>query len=168
MTNTAQDDFLKRLAEALGWEQRHGYNGLFPSAFVSDEEVSLVYVVSEWAEREGKNGQGWLLTNDGMAYLVQRARAEGYCKREILHYPEYDEVYVGFPYRLQDGTTPEPKHMWYAGQANTELLATALAVAEGIGVKLPEGAVRMVGGCQPRHEGLNSSPPGGSSPIPKG
>jgi hypothetical protein len=69
-----------------------------------------------------------------MMYLVAKAREEGWRSRGVSYF-DGGEVTVQFIRPLSHHCSSES----HTGQADTEPLATAYAVAKILGVKLPEG-----------------------------
>lgn len=109
---TTQDDFLCRLAEALGWPRYHKVDPT-PSLWLPD----------------GTNRQpDWLLTPAGLLYLVARARAEGWSV--TTYRPSRDFMVKVRLYK-------SPKLI--VKMDMSEPLATAYAVAKMLKVPLPVG-----------------------------
>jgi hypothetical protein len=94
----------------------------------------------DWYERERKKRQvdacEWLLTLGGQAYLVRKAREEGWSSRSISQAKGGGLVLVIFEKDVEDeGGSAELR----IGKADTESKATAYAVGKALGVELPEG-----------------------------
>lgn len=129
---TTQDDFLRRLAKALGWgpDKETGMWD-FPEEFDA--------VLSQWWITNVGPNLRWLLTNDGEAYLVAFARAGGWYLF-IFHFP-FEGTMLKSPagmtrvYCEKAGESSKSHEIWHKDSN----IATTYAVAKMKGVPLPEG-----------------------------
>jgi len=114
---TNQDIFLRELAEAVGWEFTKNNCVVIGDTFGRD--------IVGWYDRERKKRDvdvaEWLLTNDGMMYLIQRARAEGW---KVYTY-RFELVQV-----VLSKISTEGRATVHQATNEDELLATAYAVGK--------------------------------------
>jgi len=118
MTDKAKlQDFLRRLAEALGWYEDVNLRN---DSYQTGEDLEPQHIF-------------WLLTPDGQAYLIERAREKGWKSRAVTNHSDGDS-YIEFakiPSVPKDGG---PRAM-----AKGEPSATAIAVGKMFSVRWEGG-----------------------------
>lgn len=118
---TAQEKFLRELAKELGCEVWR----------TVEEDIPMMRLYSKSKAIMAAEKVGWLITPDGMMYLIQRAKEERGLKEVRTYY--YDDGVVEACLMQGVGTGP-----MFIGQADTEPWATALAVGKLFGVKMED------------------------------
>lgn len=71
MTDIAQDNFLRRFAEALGWDDNGVVLGFLPTGIGSGlREQVLAWLANTVITKRGTKGQDWLITPAGALFIL--------------------------------------------------------------------------------------------------